>query len=228
MTELEKRVMDRIEAQKLVPRPFYLFLAKRSVFGLLTFISLLFGAVSFALALFIVSDFFATGGKGFDEMPFDEFVDALPLVWLASSLLLAVSATYSISNTRRGYRWRTSHVLAGAIAVSLALGTLMYSFDMGGSVHQLLSGQFRSYREATHIPYAEWSRPAAGFLGGEAQNVEGETLRLRDFRGEIWSVDISGAKIELENTIVDEGDVAVEGQQTGPLNFKATRIIPFD
>ena len=104
MSELEKRVMERIESEKIAPRPFYVFLAKRAVFWVLAGLSLVIGATCFALAIFVASDFYHTGGKAFDEMPFDELTGGLPMLWLLSFALLAVSATYSIGQTRRGYR----------------------------------------------------------------------------------------------------------------------------
>ena len=221
--------MERIDAEKLAPRPFYFFMAKRAVFWALAGLSFAIGAMCFALAIFVTSDFYYTGGKAFDEMPFDELTSGLPFVWLLSSLLLAVSATFSIGQTSRGYRVKRSYVLTAVSTASIAMGVLLYGFDVGGKVHQSLSSHFPSYRAATHIPYAEWSRPQAGFLGGEVLSVIDEkALMLRAFNDEIWTVDISTAKIDLEEKLIDEGDIAIAGAETGDHQFKAVSIAPFD
>ena len=229
MSELEKRVMERIESEKIAPRPFYVFLAKRAVFWVLAGLSFAIGAMCFALAIFVTSDFYYTGGKAFDEMPFDELTSGLPFVWLLSSLLLAVSATFSIGQTSRGYRVKRSYVLTAVSTASIAMGVLLYGFDVGGKVHQSLSSHFPSYRAATHIPYAEWSRPQAGFLGGKVQSVTGgKALTLLAFDNMIWTVDISTATIDVGQPLIDEGDIAVEGVRTGLRQFRAVRVIPFD
>ena len=229
MSELEKRVMERIDAEKLAPRPFYFFMAKRAVFWALAGLSFAIGAMCFALAIFVTSDFYYTGGKAFDEMPFDELTSGLPFVWLLSSLLLAVSATFSIGQTSRGYRVKRSYVLTAVSTASIAMGVLLYGFDVGGKVHQSLSSHFPSYRAATHIPYAEWSRPQAGFLGGKVQSVTGgKALTLLAFDNMIWTVDISTATIDVGQPLIDEGDIAVEGVRTGLRQFRAVRVIPFD
>ena len=229
MSELEKRVMEQIEAQKLSPRPLYVFLARRAVFWFLALLSFFVGAVCFALAIFVASDFRYTGGKGLDEMPFDEYAWGLPVLWLISTLLLAFSATYSLAHTKRGYRCKRGHVLAVALFGSVILGAGLYGFDVGGKIHHSLSSHFPAYRAVTHIPYAEWSRPEAGFLGGEVKSVvEGKSLTLRAFNGEIWTVDIATAVTAVSIPLIDEGDIAIEGLKIGELQFRAVRISSFD
>ena len=228
MRKLDEDVLARIEELGLKPRPYIVFLAHNIVFWGLAGLSVVLGAISFAVVIFAALDFLQTGGRGLDEMPFDDFAIAMPVVWGVCTLVSAVSAWLSVSRTKRGYRYRPSMVVALAIAGSLALGTGLYGLDAGRGVHGFLAAYIPAYERYTTIPYAEWSQPDLGYLGGEAVSVEGQVLRLKAFDGSEWLVDMAGARISTDGTPLEEGDVAIRGTRTGPDSFKATSIAPFD
>ena len=228
MSGLDREVLARIERLGLKPRPPIYFLARRSVFWVLALVSILLGSISIAVAIFAMTDLALTGGRGLDEMPFDDIATSLPVLWLVCFALFAVSAAVSVTKTRRGYRYRPLAIVATALAASLSLGLALQFFDAGGKTHRFLAVNFSADRHSTYIPYADWSRPAEGYLGGEVLSVDGSILRLRDFRGEQWSVDISAAANSVDERLEHEGDVAIRGKVTGPQEFKADSIDAFD
>lgn len=57
---------------------------------------------------------------------------------------------------------------------------------------------------------------------------EGKSLTLLDFNGVTWSVDITAADIRLDDSLLEEGDIAITGRRTGETSFKADRIEEFD
>jgi hypothetical protein len=228
MTELDKKILDAIERRGLVPRPAIFFLAKRSVFWALAGLSIVLGAVSAAIIIYRISDHYQTGGRGFDEMAFDDVAEVLPGIWTICFLLFTASAVLAISRTRRGYRFRRLNVIGATAAISIALGTLLSVLGFFPLAHGLLKN-IEAYREFTYIPYAEWSRPDEGFLGGEVLDVEaGKSLRLRAFDDREWEVDISAAKVGFSESLIEEGDVAIRGVRTGAATFKADFIDEFD
>ena len=229
MSDLERKVLEQIETRGLKPRPLGWFMARRSMFWTLAGLAIFLGAVSVALGIFVLVDLYTSGGRGFDEMPFDELAGSLPAAWLASFVLFMTSASLAFANTKRGYRYPPRQVAALATAASLALGLALYGLDAGRITHRCFSAQFPGYRDYTNIPYDDWRRPDAGFLGGEVLSVEsGRSMRLRDFDGGIWTVDIAGADIKVSDPLAEEGDVAIEGTRTGPNTFKARRVLSFD
>jgi hypothetical protein len=228
VTELDKKILDAIEQRGLVPRPAIYFLAKRSVFWALAGLSIVLGAISAAVIIYRISDYVGTGGRGFDEMPFDDVAEVLPGIWLITFLLFVASAVLAISRTRRGYRYRRRNVIGATAAASIALGVLLFVLDVGPLANRLLMN-FEAYRDFTYIPYAEWSRPDQGFLGGAVLAVEdGASLLLRAFDGQEWEVDISAAKVGFSESLIEEGDVAIRGVRTGASTFKADFIDEFD
>lgn len=228
MRKLDEEVLSRIAELGLKPRPAMLFFARSAVFWSLASVSVLLGAASFAVLIFAARDYAQTGGRGFDEMPFDDVAITLPLIWGFSCLGFAASAWLSVARTRRGYRHKPSLVMAAAIALSLGIGTILYGFDVGRKLHEFVAAHVPAYESYTTIPYEQWSRPDLGFLGGEALAIDGQLLRLRAFDGSEWVVDTAGAVVSTDGTPVEEGDVAIRGTRTGPRSFKAISIAPFD
>jgi hypothetical protein len=229
MSELRDKVMEAIEKRRLSPRPYAHFLAKRSMFWTLAGISILLGAVCVAVAIFAVNDFIQTGGRNLSDMPFDDFFESLPVVWVVFFLLFIASAYLGLSNTRRGYRYRPISLIAIAVAASAGLGVLLHVLDVGRAIQNVLSAQFPAYKEFTDVPYGDWRKPDQGYLGGEVLSVkDGESLRLKDFDGREWDVDISSAVISVADPLIEEGDIAIRGERTGPSSFKAKFIDAFD
>jgi hypothetical protein len=228
MTDFERRVLDKIEAQHLKPTPAYVFLAKRSVFWLLAGVSILFGAISFAMLLFMISDYFSTGWRVLDNIHFNEFLFVIPVVWLLAMGLFATSAAYGLRHTRRGHRFTPSSIAALVLAAGIVLGGGFHMADAGRAVHNVLAAHFPAYRNFTYVPFVEWSKPDAGFLGGTVMKVEGNTIQLLDFKDKTWTIDMSGAKLKLDDTMAAEGDIAIEGTRTGDATFHAQIISEFD
>jgi hypothetical protein len=228
MSQLSRKVLEEIERRGLEPRSPLYFLARRSVFWLLAGLAVLCGSLSVAFLVFFFTDVFETGGRGFDEMPFDDLAPAVPIVTALLFALFALSASLSLRRTRHGYLRRPSRVIAAAAAASLAAGILLHAANAGSAVHAFLSAVVPGYREYTTVPYEEWSHPELGRLGGEAVSVSDGTLLLKAFDGKLWTVDLSSAKILFEGSPVEEGDVAIRGEQTGSLAFKAREVDEFD
>ena len=230
MAELDRKVVEEIERRRLAPRPAVYFLARRSVFWTLAALSVALGAVSVAVIIYRVNDVFSTGGRGFDEMPFDDIAEVLPGVWVASFVLFIASAVLAVSRTRRGYRHRRLE---------------RHRRNHG---RQRFSSASPSTRSAPVLPpMASWrraSRPTGSSPISPTPSGAGPTrdtsaakcwpksrarrVRIRDFDGREWEIDISAAEIALTDPLIEEGDIAIRGERTGPATFKAEFIDAFD
>ncbi len=229
MTDLERKILETIQSQRLVPKPAYRFLAKRSVFWALALVSLMFGGLNFAALLFVISDYFATGWRILDNIHYNEALLLLPVLWLLLAGLLVASATFGLRHTRRGFRYKSSHLAMAVLSASLLVGILLHASAAGQTAHNFLLTRFEAYRTSTHVPFEEWSRPEQGMLGGTVvEDLGNGRIMLKDFKNKSWLVDVSAAKINLDNPVAEEGDVAIEGEQTGPDTFRARTISEFD
>lgn len=229
MSELEQKILAEISARRLVPKPAYVFLARRSVFWALAIISILLGALSFAILLFAVNDFFVTGWRVLDNIQYNEVLIGIPALWLALLAAFTASAAYGLRHTRRGYRFKPAHVAALSLTVSLAIGAALFASNTPYALHEYLTRHFSAYREFTYVPFAEWSRPDQGYLGGTVmQDPGGGRIQLLDFHDKTWTIDISSATFTLDGSLIEEGDIAIEGERTGADTFRARTIAEFD
>jgi len=162
MTELERKVLEAIESRKLVPRPYFLFFAKRSVFWCLAVLSIVLSALSVALLLFAISDYYATGWRVFDNLPLDDVIVSIPIVWLLPMPFFMASAYYGVRHTRRRYRLRPAYIIGLCLAASIGLGVLFHFLQAGRMVNDFLAANFVSYREQANVPFDAWSRPDEG------------------------------------------------------------------
>jgi hypothetical protein len=51
---------------------------------------------------------------------------------------------------------------------------------------------------------------------------------MRDFAGRIWTVDVKGAKVTLDQPLGSDEDVSIKGERTGPSTFRAHSIEDWD
>ncbi len=229
MTDLERKILASIQSRGLAPKPAYQFLAKRSVFWALALVSVFLGGLNFAVFLFVIDDYFSTGWRILDNIHYNEALLALPLVWLVLAGLLVTSAIFGLRHTRRGFRFKTSHMIVIVVGVSLLMGVMLHASSAGKALHTYLSNRFEAYRASTYVPFEEWSRPDLGKLGGTVvEDLGNGSIRIVDFKDKSWLVDTSKAENRLDNPIAEEGDVALEGEQTGPTTFRARMISEFD
>lgn len=229
MSKLEKLILEKIEASQLKPKSYGYFLARRSLFWALAGTSVVVGGLCAAVAFVVMGDLLDPQKRGLDEMPFDDLAWLLPLFWAILLIGFVLSAFYGISHTKRAYRHGPFRLAALSLAVSLGLGVMFSQLKIGEAIHTYLSDHFPAYHQLTYIPYAEWQRPDEGYLGGAAIAVDNEHhLKLKGFDGHEWIVDTSSADILVDGSLIEEGDVAIRGERTGPTTFKAITISPFD
>lgn len=229
VTELEKKVLEEIERSHLSPRPYAYFLARRSTFWALAVLSVALGAVSAALAIFAVVDLQSTGGRGLDEMPLDDVLINLPFVWLGSIALFLASAFYSIRQTRRGYRFRATHIIGAALLASVLLGGTLYAVGAGEAVHTVLRNSSALYDHLTRSSESRRNDPAGGFLVGHVLRYDGgDTLTLLDFDGHTWTVEIDASTNILMEQLKAGEDIAIAGAAAGPATFRVRSIRDWD
>jgi hypothetical protein len=230
MTELEQKVLEAIESRGLSPRPYAYFLAKRSVLWGLAALSVMLGGIAVAVLLFAVPDYFGNDGRGFDEMPLDDLMGSLPVVWLLALAVLMLSAWASFRQTPRGYRHTTGRILAGVLALSSALGVVLHVAEAGRRTHEFLATYSASYAEFTRPRSADgYPDPDKGGLAGTVKGYDGKAILLVvDFSGQTWTVDVSGSTVLLDEPLGSPEDVEMTGTRTGANTFQATSIKDWD
>ncbi len=223
--DFASKLTQKITDAAIKPRSRLRFLASKSALWALTLLSGLIGSIAVATLIFYFIDKNRTGGRGFDEMPLDDFFEIVPYFWLASLLLATFSATIAFRATPRGFLWRPASLFALILASSAALGLILYTSGAGPLLNRGLADKIPSY--ARLIAVQDWrnTSPKAGRLVGESLGVtDSGQLVLRDFLGAQWLVTVVGAQQSLDNPIGSDDDVDIIGTIIGPNEFSAISI----
>lgn len=230
--QLAKRVLDRIEGERLIPRPRWEFLFKNYFFWTLGALAVAFGALAFSAALFEIENAgwrFSAATHG-DLVTF--FFAAAPFLWVLVLALFILIGYVNVRRTDGGYRYPLAVIALGAVLTSIALGSGIYAAGLGGEIEQGVGDHPPFYRPIMVEEQSWWLAPAKGLLGGQVVSVaaDASSFVLQDFSGATWTIDASDVRGTDLTTLARGGVVRVVGAPqaaTSSTAFHACFVFPW-
>lgn len=150
MASFSEKILEEIDARGVSPRPRWHFLLRRSVLWSLALLSVILGAVAFAVADYVFFDNEGISTVTLLESPIEGIVQSIPFLWLFVFGLFTVSAYLGLRHTRTGYRYQTIGAVVGVIVVSVLLGLILNVLDFGQAVHDYLMHNTTFYDPLIH------------------------------------------------------------------------------
>ncbi|MGH7175429.1 MAG: hypothetical protein ACREGR_03675 [Minisyncoccia bacterium] len=229
---LVKKVLERIEGERLTPRPRWEFLARDWFFWLLGGISVALGALAIAAALFELANagwpFFAETHQDFLTF----FLQAAPFLWLLALALFILLGYENIRRTRRGYRYPFWLIATGAVLTSAVLGSALFAAGLGENIEEAIGDHPPFYRPIELEEHGWWLSPARGLLGGTVISVSStsDTFMIKDFKGDLWQVDAAALSSTSATALERGGVVRVIGapQADATSTFEACFVFPWE
>jgi hypothetical protein len=227
--KLPEKIIEEIRKQGIEPRPRWYFLLKRSVLWSLAGLSIVLGGIAVAVIIFIFIDHDANARAYLNESIFEDLLQTIPYLWLATLLLLVGITQYAVRHTKFGYRYGTKRIIGLVLVCSIALGIALSVFEVGERVQDFLVTRVPYYDELISTSRDIWSRPERGLLGGTIDVIiDTEEIRLTDFRGKSWLVDI-GEIDTVDDSIIQSGSmIKIIGTAEDAAGFRAVRILPWN
>ena len=225
---LPKKIIEEIKNRGIEPRPQWHFLLKRYVLWSFVALATGLGGVAIAVIIFIFIDHDANARAYLNESVFVDLLETIPYLWFGTLLLLIGITQYAVRHTKSGYRYTTGRIVGAVVVSSVALGIALSSLEVGERVQDFLIVQVPYYDELISTSKDVWSQPEKGLLGGMVTTVIGsEEIKLTDFHGKDWLVDIG--RIDLVgNAIIQPGSIIkMIGTQENPSDFRAVRVFPW-
>jgi hypothetical protein len=225
-------ILKEIEKRNVEPIPRWHFFLRHFAFWMLATISVLTGSLAMATAIYVFLDNDYLGdhdyiNQYFVEQPFiAHIIKSIPYVWIVALVLFIIVAYYGFRHTKRGYRYPTVKVIAGAVLVSIFLSICMNMVDVGGYIHRYLVENVHSYPHLINSNEYRWSQANKGRLGGKvmAFDRQNSILLLKSFRNRYWQIDVSKAEIQAGTVIAPGRYLKITGDETGGSTFKARDI----
>ena len=223
---LSKKILDEIEKRHLEPKPRWQFLLKRRLFWALFAVSTLLGGLAIAIIIFIFLDHDPDVSIYLHQTMFEDVLLTIPYVWLALLFLFIFVSWYTFRQTKKGYRYRTARIVILSLGMSIILGLLLNTIDVGERIHSFLIKNVPFYDTVVQTLEDEWTQPQRGLLGGVIIQTEEKEdyIVLRDFHGNIWQVEISSVQEKGEVKLKVNSKIKIVGEMKSAGVFIAHEI----
>lgn len=191
-----KKLLEKIQAEKITPIPRWHFVVKNIFFWGIGIFCILFGTVAFSIVL---DALFSTETDVLSRImnsPLDKFFAMIPFLWIAIALVFLAFAFFGMSHTKKGYKFSALQIWSVAMALSLVLGSGIYASGYAEKIEITIAKKVAMYHSINQMREKNWSFPDKGLLSGEIQEIsESEKiLFLEDWKDTLWQVEYAEAK----------------------------------
>lgn len=211
--DLALKVLDRIEEERVVPRPKWQFTMKNRLFWVFGILSIVLGSLLAAALVFS----FVNAGWEYREIThhdlFGFIVQVLPTIWVMALLGALLLAYENFRHTSRGYRVSLLLITGLSLLVVIFGGSLFYLSGAGRLVEEEVGGRIPTYRPVMMRQKMIWSRPEQGLLAGEVMEFDQEQslLRLRGFDGNVYLMSTLDLADDSLDVLIERKPVRVIG-----------------
>lgn len=224
----EDKILQTIKEHKLMPTPRWQFLLKDYLVWTLAVIALLVGSLAVAVIIHLVQNNDWTMYERIDDTLLGFVLMTLPYFWLVCLLAFIGLGYYNFQHTKRGYRLPFQAIVLGNIAISLALGTMLYYIGIGQAIDEAMTEAVPAYGQFINPRRMRWSQPQRGVLAGVIITIENKNnFSLVDFNGQQWTVQAQNALVPPHFVLMPNQRVRMIGQRIDYAIFMAERIMPW-
>jgi hypothetical protein len=226
MTDISKKTLEKIKKEQVHPKPRWYFLTRNYFFWLMFALTTLLGGVAFGMILSITTnldwDIYHYLGLSLPEA----VVISLPYLWIALLVFFLFITYYNFVHTRTGYRYRFVVIFLISLLISILLGFGFYQYGWTETVERQLRARIPGYQRMVYTGENQWMHPEKGLLSGIIIeiNVKEKSLRLKDYHGKEWTIDINQAMIRGNVSLKENLEIKVIGQKVSEDVFTATEI----
>ncbi len=206
METFSEKILERIEEEKLAPKPRWRFLLKDYALWLLAVAAALVG--SFAVMMMLVM----AHVEDWDVIPYlhrstiGHALVSVSYLWVVVLIVLTLIARLNFMYTRHGYRYPSYWVVLGSILTSLMLGYGFYYVGAGVGWDDYLSTRVPLYERLVYSKNDIWIYPELGLLGGQITTFDhSHIFILTDLSGKRWDIRLAA------DTVWDNQAVAATG-----------------
>jgi hypothetical protein len=220
--DITKKIEDKIK--DISPKPKWNFVLKDYLLWGVGLISIVVGALAFSVVIYMILN------SGWDiyhqigESLFGFVMVAMPYFWILILLLFIALAYFEIKHTKRGYRFKLSHIVLSSVILSVVLGGLLYNIGMGEAMDDVFAENIPIYRKHLSRHRDFLNKPDRGVIAGVVLDIDDSTIKLKSFSGQIWEVDYPP---HLSFRPLLGSKVWVVGEKTATSSFEVKMIKPF-
>ena len=231
--DLKSQVLARIEKESVCPHSRLFFGSRECGVWTLWFLTVLFGALSVAVTLFVVTFQQYSFYEATHESFFAFAIDVLPYLWIFLFVVMVLFAVYNLRHTKNGYRYPLWKIVGSSLVLSLAGGSFLHIAGVGFSLDKQMGLFSKDYPSQEKLELKTWQNPQEGRLVGVLLSAEDGVPQplfvVEDVSGTRWTTDISELH-EMDRFVLEtEKRVRVLGllEDVNPPTFHACAVFPW-
>lgn len=220
MENTGQEILDKIKEQNIQPKKRWEFLFKNYLPWLAFSLAIILGGLAASATIFIFQHAtWVEMAPGFS--PLKRLWVNLPLFWLLSLSLFSFLAWYDFKNTKRGYKYHPFIIVLCSVILSIVLGVAMYSLGLGQKLEDTFFRRVPFYQQMFGRGGRMLVEPGSGHIAGVIQSIEGSKIIVEDFKGRIFELSTSTAKLQVGQRVVLFGTLGADN------NFTCNNIQPW-
>jgi hypothetical protein len=224
MKSLSDKIFTKIKSEKIQPRPAWQFRIKKLLFWLMAVLATLVSGLSIGLVAHSAASQDWTIYSDNRFLFSSELISDIPYFWLLAVIIALVIAYLIIRQSNTGYRYSGIFIIVCCFLTSLIIGSTLFATGASRVVDTTLNNDFPAYNSVNDQLIKNWSQPNNGYLGGIILSQAGQTIKLQDFKGKVWQINLDNLKIPTNSKEFIGEKVRIVGRETDQNDFKAQVI----
>lgn len=230
---LSSAVLERIEKERVTPSSKWKFTCIHSGVWLGWGLSVLFGAMSVAVLIYVGGYARFALYEATHETPVSFLFEILPYMWIVTFLAMAAFGYFNMRHTKSGYRYPMWHLLVSSVVLSIVGGFVMHVFGAGYIIDTQIGKRMpTAYTSLERSERLMWQVPSEGRLLGvfnEMDEDESELYVFTDEEGAQWKVEAMELRAPDRELLTSGDTVRVLGTTTDAQKrlFHACGVFPW-
>ena len=225
--KFNESLLQKIKEKKIKPLPRWRFLLRNSVIWSFGALSLVFGALSVSLIIYLQQFNELAVYQQMNAEALDMIAAVVPLFWFITLAVFVVAIYFNVKKTNKGYRYRPLYILVLSLVLSLLLGFSFHLMGLGEKMDDWLAQRAPYYDRvmSPHLHY--WSDPERGrLIGMVSSDVVNNNFTLTSPDQGEWQVFFESNKDEPLPLIKQGAPVRCLGHKIAEGTFIARKILP--
>jgi len=226
---LSEQVIKKIEKENIFPKPKWSFFLKNCFVWGLGFLSVIFGAISFSLIIYLFKDGSGLSNNNFGASFWEVFLAIVPVFWLIFLGLFTFLAFLNIKNTKGAYKHSSVLIFVFSVIISMAMGTTLYMFGASQKFDNLLGKNAHPflYKKFMNPQVDFWSEADKGRLAGIISEINSnESFFIVDVDSNKWLVNYTNSSFSRRLELRPGFLVKCFGKKISDNQFEAIEIMP--
>jgi len=211
---IEEKVLEKIEREKLSPKPRWEFLVKNGYFWALGIVTVTLGGLAVSASIFVFKNIHWELYEATHENIFTFTIEFLPIVWLTLFVLFLLFTNYLVYKTKHGYKYHIVFVASLAIIASIALGVVFAVLGYGQAIDDGFDGRIPLHHSIEMHNKIVWNNPLNGLLFGHVEMTEYNTFELKSPLGEVYKLKTEQLDDEMIDSLKEGGQIRMIGFET--------------